>query len=259
MGSSKGARLRKAERRRQILLDLKLKPHVRITELALQFDVTTETIRRDLDALSREGQLSRDHGGASAPHPSARSDLDERSVQRIKERQRIGQIAASLVADGDVIMIDAGSTTLEFARFLAYAGTRVFVITNSLQVAMALGHNAARVVLTPGDYVPEEAAVVGVETVKFLSNFNADACFLGASAIGTFGVTEAIDGFDHVKRAMLERSRQRHFLIDSAKVGKVDTAMVARPDEFETLITDKELPADMAAVFQAHSVEIMTP
>ena len=83
-------------------------------------------------------QLSRDHGGASAPHSSARNDLDERSVQRIKERQRIGKIAASLVADGDVIMIDAGSTTIEFARFLAYAGTRVVVITNSLQVAMAL-------------------------------------------------------------------------------------------------------------------------
>lgn len=259
MSAASGRRFKKPERRSQILLELKLKPHVRIAELASQFDVTTETIRRDLDALSEEGRLSRDHGGASAPHPGARRNLDERRIRRIKERQKIGQIAASMVAEGDTIMIDAGSTTMEFARSLAHAGTRVLAITNSLQIAMILGQSsAARVLLAPGYYLPQEAAVVGNETVEFLSRYNADACFLGASGLSLSGVTEAVEGFDHIKRSMLQRSRRVRFLMDATKVGQTHSVTVAQPGEFDTLITDRVPPREIANTLRRGAVEIVT-
>lgn len=83
-------RLKKSDRRRQILLELKLRPHVRISELARRFNVSTETVRRDVDALSDDGLISRAHGGASAPAQGHYPGLDERTNTHVEERERIG-------------------------------------------------------------------------------------------------------------------------------------------------------------------------
>ncbi|MDW3117014.1 MAG: DeoR/GlpR family DNA-binding transcription regulator [Roseovarius pacificus] len=115
-------RYKKQERHEQILLELKLKPHVRVAELAKQFGVTTETVRRDIEDLGRDGLLQRAHGGASARHAGAHHDLDARRHQRVAERERLGRFAASLVAEGSSIMVDAGATTMEFARFHGLCG-----------------------------------------------------------------------------------------------------------------------------------------
>ncbi|MGB8624122.1 MAG: DeoR/GlpR family DNA-binding transcription regulator [Paracoccaceae bacterium] len=253
-------RLKKAARREQILLELRLKPHLRVSDLAARFGVTTETVRRDVEELSRAGHLRRAHGGVSAPHPGEHGDLDERRHQRIAERKHLGRFAASLVEDGDTIMIDAGSTTLEFARFLAFSGKRVVAITNSLQVAMTLGQSSeARVRLAPGAYLPAEAAVIGTETVEFLSRYNADACFIGAAGLSEVGVTEAVEGFESVKRVMLGQSRAKRLLIDSSKFGRTYFASVARLQEIGTLITDREPEGEIARQLGDGRVEILVP
>ena len=158
-------RLKKEERRRQILLELKLRPHVRISELSERFNVSTETLRRDFDALADEGLVARAHGGATAPTQGHYPSLDERANARIEERERIGKRAAELVQDGETVMIDSGSTTIEMARALAYLGTSCTVITNSIPVAMTLGHGAAQILLCPGEYLAAESAVIGTETL----------------------------------------------------------------------------------------------
>ena len=152
-----------------------------------------------------------------------------------------------MVKKNDTIMIDAGATTMEFARSLAQAGTLILAITNSLQIALILGQsNAARVLFAPGCYLSQEAAVVGNETVEFLSRYNADACFLGASGLSLSGVTEAVEGFDHIKRSMLGRSSHVRFLIGATKVGQTHAATVAHLDEFHTLTTDSPPSREIA-------------
>tara|TARA_R110002049_G_scaffold307712_2_gene509139 strand:- start:116986 stop:117783 length:798 start_codon:yes stop_codon:yes gene_type:complete len=253
-------RIRKAERRQQILLELKLKPHVRVADLAAQYGVSTETIRRDVADLSEDGHLRRAFGGASAPHPGVRRDLDERRAQRVAERETMARYAATLVKDGDTIMIDAGATTMEFARFLSYAGTQVVALTNSLQVAMILGQSkAARVLLAPGDYLPEEAAVTGIETVDFIARYNATACFLGASALSAAGVTEAIAPFVHVKRMMLRQSQKNHFLIDASKIGQTHLSTIATCAEINVLITDRAPSDAMSMTLKTAGAEILVP
>lgn len=253
-------RPRKSERRRQILLELKLQPHVRIADLAERFSVTTETVRRDIEELSREGLLRRAHGGATVPHPGGYGDLDERRRQRIAERERLGRFAASLVSDGETLMIDAGSTTMEFARHLAIAETRLVAITNSLQVAMTLGQSsAARVILAPGRYLSQEAAVIGTETVAFLSRYNVDACFIGASGLSEQGVSEAVEGFDAVKRAMMRQSASRRFLVDASKFGRTHLAVVAAMNEIGTLVTDHPPPSPLADRLRREGVRVLTP
>ena len=123
------SRFKKGERRRQILLELKLRPHVRISDLAARFNVSTETVRRDVDTLSDEGLIARAHGGVSAATQGHYPSLDERESARIDERERIGRRAAELVGEGETVMIDSGSTTIQMARALAYLGTPSTVIT----------------------------------------------------------------------------------------------------------------------------------
>ncbi|WP_112323904.1 DeoR/GlpR family DNA-binding transcription regulator [Oceanibium sediminis] len=253
-------RYKKQERHEHILLELRLKPHVRVADLAKQFGVTTETVRRDIEDLGRDGLVQRAHGGASMRAPGTHRDLDERRLERVAERERLGRFAASLVVEGSSIMVDAGTTTMEFARSLAFAQTRVTVITNSLQVAMILGQNpAAEVRLTPGEYLPREAALIGTETCEYLAGYNVDACFIGAAGFSEAGVTEAITGFGAVKRAMMRQSRARFVLVDASKFGQTHISQVARLEEIGCLVSDRPPTVPLAGLLRKHGTECRFP
>jgi DeoR/GlpR family transcriptional regulator of sugar metabolism len=237
---SKAEKHSKSKRRDLILLELKLRPHVRILELAKYFGVSTETIRRDVDALSRKGLVGRAHGGATAAAGvSTYPDFDARNQERLAERERIGRAAAALVTPGASIMIDSGATTYQMARFLAYQGTPCTVITNSLSIAMKLGQSdAADVIVCPGNYLRSETAVTGPQTLKFIGTFKADACFLGASGLDSGGPMEAIRDFAAVKTAMMERCSESHLLIDGEKFGQNALVCFAPLQAFSSLVTD---------------------
>lgn len=249
------ARLKKTERRKLILLELKLRPHVRISELALRFNVSTETVRRDFDALSEEGLVARAHGGASAPAQGHYPSLGERENARIAERERIGLRAAELVGEGETVMIDSGSTTIQMARALAYLGTPCTVITNSIPVAMTLGHGSSEVLICPGEYLAAESAVVGTETLEFLARFHVDRCLIGSSGFSDEGPSESVRGFAAVKRMMLNRAAQRHLLIDSEKFGRRGLAHVSDLADLNSIVVDKRPQGALMSALEAASVE----
>ena len=250
-------RLKKSDRRRQILLELKLRPHVRISELARRFSVSTETLRRDFDALADDGLIARDHGGASAPTQGHYPSLDERTNARIEERKRIGLVAAGLIQDGETVMIDSGSTTIQMARALAYRGTQCTVITNSIPVAMTIGHGATEVLLCPGKALAAESAVIGTETLEFLARFNVDRCMIGASGLSSEGPSETIRGFAAVKRMMLHRAAKRHLLIDSHKFGYKGLAQVGEIADLDSVVMDARPRGDLLAALEGANVEII--
>ncbi|EYD70454.1 DeoR/GlpR family DNA-binding transcription regulator [Limimaricola hongkongensis] len=251
------ARPAKAERQAQILMELKLRPHVRIADLAARFSVTPETIRRDLGALDGRGQIRRAYGGATAPFPDTRHGLEARQGTRVEERARIGRAAAALVTPGETLMIDAGATTIEFARYLAIAATPVTVITNCLQVAQLLGGvPGGQVMLCGGRLLAGEGALVGAEAVEALGRYRVDACYLGASAIDEASVSEAVQGFDAVKRAMLAAAARRVVLIDSTKQGRRDFAQVAPLSKIDLVVTDRAPEAGLARSLAAQGVAL---
>ena len=248
-------RFKKGERRRQILLELKLRPHVRISDLAARFNVSTETVRRDVDALSDEGLIARAHGGVSAPTQGHYPSLDERESARVDERERIGRRAAQLVGEGETVMIDSGSTTIRMARALAFLGTPCTVITNSVPVAMTLGHGTAEVLICPGEYLAAESAVVGTETLEFLARFNVDRCMIGSSGFSEEGPSESVRGFAAVKRMMLNRAAHRHLLIDSEKFGRKGLAHVSDLAGLNSIVVDKRPQGALMIALEAASVE----
>src|SRR6266481_10175404 len=117
MGGRK--KLRKGERQARILGELRASPAIRISALAREFGVSTETIRRDLDELSQQGMLSRTYGGAAARPFGAEPSLTERYREHFEERESVGTHAARIIKPGQVLMIDSGSTNVHFARRLS--------------------------------------------------------------------------------------------------------------------------------------------
>ncbi len=256
--SSDGSgRLKKSDRRRQILLELKLRPHVRISDLAQRFNVSTETLRRDFDALSGDGLIARAHGGASAPAQGHYPSLDERTSARVEERERIGLCAAGLIRAGETVMIDSGSTTIQMARALAFRGTECTVITNSIPIAMTLGHGAVQVLLCPGEYLAAESATIGTETLEFLSRFNVDRCMIGSSGFSAEGPSESVRGFAAVKRVMLQRAAVRHLLVDSEKFGRKGLAHVGDLAALNSILTDTRPTGELLGSITKAGVEVL--
>lgn len=252
-----GVKPRKSERRRQILLELKLRPHVRISDLAQRFDVSTETVRRDLDSLAKNGLISRAHGGASAPSQGHYPGLSERSGARSEERERIGRRAAELVREGETVMIDSGSTTIQAARALAWLGTPCTVITNSIPVAMTIGHGTPQVILCPGEYLPPESAVIGTETLEFLARFSVDRCLIGASGLTEEGPSETVRGFAAVKRVMMARARESHLLIDSDKFDRKGFSRVSALGDLTSIVSNRRPKGELLSAIDGAEVDIL--
>jgi DeoR/GlpR family transcriptional regulator of sugar metabolism len=232
-------RVRKTERRQQILAELRLAPHVRISDLAERFGVSTETVRRDVDTLSEQGLVSRAYGGAAVVPMAMQPPFGERSKAHREERMWIAARAAMVPQPGEVLMIDAGSTTSEFARRLAVAGRDLTVLTNSIPMAGALSSNdTITVILCPGAYSPSEAAVYGDETISFIQRYRANRVFIGASGLAVDGIMDANRAASAVKRAMLGQSDERYLLVDHTKFDQRMLSIVEPLGAIDVLISD---------------------
>ena len=228
----------KAQRHHSILAALATDPTVRISRLAAQFGVSAETVRRDIEELSRQGAVRRTYGGASVTHAGLQPDLPARERMAVAERARIGAAAAALVEDGAVVMLDAGSTTTHFARALAGRGIAATVLTNSLTAAAELSGAAIRVILCPGEVSAAERGVYGSEAEVFIRRFNADLAVIGASGLTEEGPCEAFSRAAWVKRAMLARAARRILLADSGKFGLGLLECVCPLDALSDLVTE---------------------
>jgi len=256
-GTAGGDRLRRDDRFERIMAALRVGSSVRIADLAARFGVSTETVRRDLDELSRQGLVDRTYGGAAPAVSFHEAAVDERARERVAERRRIGACAAGLIEDGDVLMIDSGSTTVHFAQRLAAAAPRITVLTNCLGVALALGPAAeTRVVLCPGDYRVQEGGVFGPETAAFLQRFRATKAIIGASGLTAEGPVELDSAATWVKRTMIERAARRFLLIDESKLGALSIETVCPLDQINDLVTSAPPSAALRDALNAAGIEV---
>jgi DeoR/GlpR family transcriptional regulator of sugar metabolism len=180
-----------------------------------------------------------------------------RAQTNVAERQRIALAAVSLVKPGDVIMIDAGSTTAFFAAELAKSAHPLTAITNSLGVARALGASETiTVLLCPGEFRMTEDAVFGPETLAFLERYHADAAFFGAGGFSDEQVTDADAAGAWVKRKMLERSERACLLADHSKAGQRQFAVVCTTEELDVLVTGRALDIGLEGAFASANVMV---
>jgi DeoR/GlpR family transcriptional regulator of sugar metabolism len=236
----KSDRLTKQQRQERIVAELRISPTIRASEIAAKLGVHTETVRRDLKYMDRNGLLNRTYGGAAAAPLAFEPGLAERDRILVTERRSIGERAAGLIDDGDVLMIDAGSTTIHFCRELATRGQHLTVLTNSHGVAAVLARTTSiRVLVCPGEYDGTQGGVSGPDTIAYLTRFHANTAVIGAGGLGSEGPSEFDPHFAAIKRAMLARARRRMLLVDHSKFNRTMLDLICPLRDLSDVIVDR--------------------
>ncbi len=232
------ARLFTEERRSHILQILEREHRASVPALASRFDVSLDTIRRDLRDLCARNLITKTHGGAmrrTAPAVTYESRLG----QDLDVKEAIGRRAAELVEEGDAIMIDGATTALSMARALKV--TRARVLTNSMEVAQVLSRRTTlELIVLGGRWDPLHHQLVGAATVEQIGRYRVDKLFLGMGAVDhANGLTEPTEEDAAVKREMIRVAQQVIGLADHSKFGRVAFAHVAPASAIDVLITDE--------------------
>ncbi|CAM5509838.1 DeoR/GlpR family DNA-binding transcription regulator [Streptomyces pilosus] len=239
------------ERQQEILRLARDGGRVDVVSLAEEFQVTAETIRRDLKALDRAGLVRRVHGGAiPAGRLDFEPDLAERETTAADEKDRIARAAlAELPADGTVI-VDAGSTAARLAGFLP-ADASLTVVTHSLPIAARLAdHPGIQLHLVGGRVRHRTRAAVDAWALRAYAEIRADVLFVAANGFSTeHGLTTPDLAEAAVKRAAVAAARRVVLLADSSKHGQEHFARFGDLGDVDLLITDTGLsPQDAAAI-----------
>ena len=232
-----------------------------VEQLSDMLGVSSMTIRRDLDWLDERGQLKRVHGGAVGVDvaPSWKP-FGERREEFSPEKRQIGWLAAQLVADGERIIIDSGTTTLHIARYLECRHDLV-TITNSLPVAEELVRcPGVTAILLGGLLKPRELCCVGPTVTEELARLSVDRFFLSAAGFDIErGVTDPDIREVEVKRAMIRAAREVVLVADSSKWGEVALARIEALGAIHKIVTDCGLPNDAARAIERLGVEVLRP
>lgn len=233
------------ERRREILARLENKGKVIVSELAKDFDVTEETIRRDLEKLDKEGLVSKTYGGAVSKHDAA-LDLPYkvRVSVNVAEKQKISDTVAEMVKDGDRIMLDASSTAIYVVRKLK-SKKNLTVITNSVEILLELADKPDFNVLSTGGSLRQGSlSLTGSSAEKMIRSYHVDLAICSCKGIDTeLGITDSNEKDCLIKQAMYDSAERRMLVIDNGKFDKKSFVKVGELASVDTIVTDK-CPSD---------------
>lgn len=247
------------QRHNSILARARAQGRVEVNDLAEQLGVTPETIRRDLTALERLGQVRRVHGGAlPIVETAAEPTFLERLGRFAQEKERIAARAlAELPAQG-TILLDSGTTTLALAKALP-PDLDVEIVTNSVTVAALLMDLVDQPVHILGGTIRRRTgASVGPWSVAALADLAVDVAFIGTNGFTPErGLTTPVHAEAATKRAMVESARRAVVLADSSKAGQVRLHRFAKLEEIAALITDSGLDDDTAHELDAAGMEVI--
>jgi DeoR family fructose operon transcriptional repressor len=211
-----------------------------VADLAREYAVTTETVRRDLDVLERTGVLRRVHGGAVPVGAIDEALLSERDTTQVDAKERIAKRALELLPETDLsLLLDAGTTTGRIVTLLP-RDRRITVFTHAVPLAAQLaGRDNVELQLLPGRVRPTTHAAVGADTVAAISRLRVDLVLLGANGVtADHGLSTPDSEEAAVKRAMVGAARRRVVLADSSKLGRADAISFAALDEVDAIVTD---------------------
>lgn len=231
----------------------------RVRELAEAFAVSEATIRQDLERLEIEGLITREHGGAFLRSmPQQVRDMALQHQVNMDAKRRIGRLAASLVQDGQTIILDSGSTTTEVALNLLERQD-LTVVTNALNIALTLGAlPSCSVHVTGGQFKAPTLSLSGERSAGFLEGLHAEICFLATGAVSLeAGLTYPSLADLHVKRAMVAAATRICLVADSSKIGRTAFSALGPIDLIHTLITDAGLRDEDRRGFESRGVSVL--
>jgi DeoR/GlpR family transcriptional regulator of sugar metabolism len=246
-----------SQRLSELVSVLRRDGRVDVAAAAAQFGTAELTIRRDLDALVERGVARRVRGGAvNLLMRGEELPFAMREVEATGSKRRIAATVAGLIADGEAVGLDSGTTVAETAR--ALAGRRLTVMPLSLHAANALaGSSSVRLMLPGGEVRPGELAMVGPLALASVAALRFDTVVLGCCGVSPEGHVMAHDlGDAAVKQALLGSGRRSVLALDGAKFGRGALAVVCELAAVDVVVTDDSAPAPAVAALEAAGVEV---
>lgn len=246
------------ERRQKILEIIGREQVVKVLDLSAFFNVSEATIRRDLQELEEAGFLKRTHGGAISNQAATfEPSLAEKEDQYQAEKIAIAGVAVQLVQEGDTVMLDAGSTTLQIARNLKQK-RNITIVTNAVNIAWELAAGNAEVILLGGNLRQRTLSLVGPITENILSGLYVDKLFLATNGLDLKkGLTTPNLAEAQTKKAMLNSAKEVILVADHSKFGRVSFSHICNLDRINCLITDNGAPAAVLNALKKQGIKVL--
>ncbi len=234
-------RMLATDRRTRLLELVQQQGFASLPDLAAVLRVSESTIRRDLAHLEKQGETKRTHGGAfySGPSPQL-AHFQNRQEAQWDEKKTIAHTAASMINDGDTLLLDGGSTTYELAQLLA--NRPIQVVTNSLPVANLFSASADVELVVIGGYVlPRSGAIHGPYADEMLQSLRVHKAVLSAAGVDSTGIYNSNHMLASTQRAMVDASDEVILLADSSKFGRRSLACICELDQIDHVVADQKL------------------
>lgn len=245
--------------RKHEILDMARKlGRVNVDDLAEQFQVTTQTIRKDINDLCARRLLTRIHGGAVVSSGVQNLAYDARRSINHEEKEAIGRAAAQLIPNGASLFINIGTTTEEVAGFLT-GHEGLLVITNNLNVAMLLyRYPMIDVVVAGGPVRRADGAIIGQSPGDFIQQFKVDYAIIGASAIDEEGSLLDFDLREvRVSRAIIDNARQVILVADQMKFQRTAPVRIGHLSDVDFFVTDRLPGGKVSEICALNGVEVV--
>jgi DeoR family transcriptional regulator of aga operon len=246
------------ERRREILVLLQTDGRVLVSDLARRFRTSLITIRKDLEVLHHQGELERTHGGALPMKTGALKDrsLREKEGMHRREKLRIAEAAAHMIRQGQVIILDSGTTTTAIARACRHFKS-LTIVTNATNIAAELADTPVEVILTGGVLRKNSFSLVGPLAEESLRKLSADLLFLGVDGFDVrYGLTTPNLLEARVNRAMAESARRTVVVCDASKFGRRSLSLILPTSAVHETITDKSISMHDLKALRRADVEV---
>ena len=250
-------------RREQLLRAITEQGFVRVTDAATELGVSGVTVRSDLAALEAAGAVIRVHGGAMPRvHGASESSFESSLEQESAAKRAIGRRAAGLVNSGQSILLDVGTTALAVAHALVDRRDleELTVVTNGLTIALALEAAMPRftVVVTGGTLRPLQHSLVNPFASTLLDSLHLDLAFIGCNGVDPErGVTNVNLPEAEVKRQMVAAADRAIVVADASKLGRTRLGRIGPLDDFDTLVTAKDAPADVVGRLRTAGLAVL--
>lgn len=248
------------ERQAQILEDLNCKGRVLVKELSEKFKVSEDLIRKDLNALEKQGKLKKKYGGAVLIKENVqRKQASQRKNVNLESKKAIARFALQQIRDLDIIFLDISTTSIEIARLLVTTKLNITVVTNMLEVVNVLSFSQLNVIFIGGEFDYGRDGFVGSLTNEIISRFRFDKAFMGAVGIDVTEnvVTTYLASDGQTKKIVLMNTKESYIIAESEKFNQVGNYQYARVTDFDTIITEKPLGEALVESLDEYEVKLI--
>jgi DeoR family glycerol-3-phosphate regulon repressor len=246
-----------SKRHAEILKLLDGRGMLSVTAIAAELGVSAETVRRDIGPLADTGAVVRSHGAVGLAGQTGEAPFDRRMRENAGAKRAIARTVAMMIADGESVMLDTGTTTSFLARELL-RHRRLTVVTNSSDIARLLATvNGNRVFMAGGELQQGSGAALGSSAVDFIGRFSVQHAVISAGAVDSAGILDFDLAEAEFARAVLGCAQRRVVVTDASKFGRRGVIRVVGFDQIDALITDAPPPLDLAEAMAAANTQVI--